>query len=298
MLLSCEGVAGSKNLIFGENPPTPVFKPGAKIPLSTVVSKISNLLSDIYNKQIAEQNSYASIAPEPQEPIVIDRATPVVGISSEFVADGNSEIANLITVTKAPPDTKNTLEDAYQALLLGHIETAVHIYKEILEREPNNRLAMFGYATSYHKNKQHDQALEAYEKVLEKYPDYTEAFNNFLILLGDEYPEQAIAELKELEVQNPKYAPIQAQLGVLYRKIGNKNRSVYHLKKAATISPRNIQYKYNLAVALDEIGKSRDAMIIYKQLIKADTSIDNELGERVAYLESIYTNPTKIHITK
>lgn len=187
--------------------------------------------------------------------------------------------------------TSLKLGKAYKALLVGQTAAAISIYKDVLEREPNNRDAMFGLATAYHKNSQFEQARKIYTDILKKEPADKEALNNFLVLVAEEAPEDALIELEKLERINSDFSPIAAQIAMINLRLGHPDKAARYLRRAILLSPENISYKYNLAVIYDSMEKEAQALQLYHKVIEAvragaviNGSVDQVL-QRASYLE-------------
>lgn len=165
--------------------------------------------------------------------------------------------------------SKVKLGRAYKALLVGQNAAAISIYKEVLDKEPKNKDAMFGLATAYHKNNQYEQAREIYTQILKKDPADKEALNNFLVLVAEEAPEDALIELEKLERINSNFSPIAAQIAMINLKLGHPEKAARYLRRAILLSPDNLSYKYNLAVVYDKAGKEEQALPLYRQVVEA-----------------------------
>lgn len=183
------------------------------------------------------------------------------------------------------------LEKAYRALISGQIEAATNIYKIVLDQEYDNKEAMFGLATAYHKNGQHDQAKQIYSEILEAYPNHTDALNNFLVLAAKEAPEDALIELMKIEKIRPDFSPVPAQIAMIYLKLDKPEKAERFLKRAIRLSPDNVSYIYNLAIVSDNLGKNNQAKNLYKRVLQAvkngaivPGSI-NTINDRIKYLE-------------
>jgi|GEM_PF-3943470 len=187
--------------------------------------------------------------------------------------------------------TKVKSEKAYKALLVGQISAAISIYKDILDKEPSNKEAMFGLATAYHKNSQFDQARAIYTNLLKSEPGNKQALNNFLVLVAEEAPEDALIELQKLERINSDFSPIPAQIGMINLKLGNTETAARSLRRAILLSPDNISYQYNLAVTYDKMAKIEEAVQLYHKVaeaVQAGAIIPgpvDKLVERMTYLE-------------
>lgn len=176
-----------------------------------------------------------------------------------------------ISVRRPGLDTGFELNRAYNALTTGDNPTAAEIYKNILSTEPTNADALFGLASTYHRAGQIDKARPLYGQLLKHHPQHREGINNFLVLVSEEAPNEALAELDRLAQRNPNFSPIPAQQAVLLNKLGYTSEAREHMLKAIELAPENMAYKYNLAVMLDKAGHYADAVKIYRMLIEASS---------------------------
>ncbi len=161
------------------------------------------------------------------------------------------------------------LEKAYNALISGQSEVAIGIYKRVLDNEPNNKNALFGLATTYHRAGQLNLARPMYSRLLTVDPGNSDGLNNFLVLLSDEAPEEALVELQKLSERNPQYSALPAQIAVIYQKLGNFNKAGEYMFKAIEMAPENITYRYNFAIMLDKQHKYDEAAKLYRQIVQA-----------------------------
>lgn len=184
------------------------------------------------------------------------------------------------------------LEKAYNALISGHSHAAIEIYKNVLSNDPKNKDALFGLATTYHRAGQIDMARPLYGKLLSLDPKHRDALNNFLVLLADEAPQEALEQMEKMEAENPDFSPIPAQLAVIYQKLGQPDRASDKMFKAVALAPENLTYRYNLAILLDRQQKYEEAIKLYKQLVEAymrgETLPGNiqKIQERLTFLRS------------
>lgn len=179
-----------------------------------------------------------------------------------------------LTVTDGNPD-KDELElriTALKALSVGQYESAIALYKKILRKTPQDRDALFGLATAYHKSGERKQARNAYGNLLKLYPKFEDGINNFISLASAEAPEHALRELQQIQKSNPKFPAIFAQKGLIYSKLGDKKQAIKNMAYALKLEPDNNNYKYNLAIFLDEVGSNEYAAQLYQELLKASYS--------------------------
>ncbi|HEU5048216.1 MAG TPA: tetratricopeptide repeat protein [Rickettsiales bacterium] len=182
-----------------------------------------------------------------------------------------------ISVRRPKVNVEGMLEQAYQNLLAGNQEGAIELYKEVLQIQPNNKLALFGLATTYHRAGQPQLARPLYGQLLVIDPNNVEGLNNYLVLLADEAPEEALVELGRLEKTHPDFSPIPAQMAIIYEKQGNYPAAVQQMTTAINLAPENLRYRYNMAIILDHKGDWENAAELYKELLTA-----SERGEKIA----------------
>jgi len=181
-----------------------------------------------------------------------------------------------ISVRRPKADANRLLNNAYDSLMAGDQSEAIALYKQVLEEQPSNKLALLGLATTYHRAGQLQLARPLYGKLLAEDPHNMEGLNNFLVLLADESPQGAMVELIKLQHTHPTFSPIAAQIGIIYEKMGDFGKAAQAMGHAIELSPENLKYRYDMAIILDKQGDWRSASVFYQQLITA-----NDRGEKI-----------------
>jgi Tfp pilus assembly protein PilF len=222
----------------------------------------------------------------------LKRAQEVTSIPTVKNLKTDSGVGANVAVRRQSMDVNYELEKAYNALLQGSTEAAIQGYKDVLVQDPNNKNAMFGLATTYHKLGMLEQARELYGRLLELDPYNAEVLNNFLALVGEEAPESAILYLEQLKAQNGEFSPIYGQLAQLYARENDLPNAIMNMQQAVAISPENMVYKYNLAVLYDTHTDYRRAEVLYRYVLKAGMdgkdipASSKDIQERLIYLGS------------
>lgn len=204
----------------------------------------------------------------------------------------NNPMGISVQSKSSPLNFDYELEKAYNAIVAGHTEVAIEIYERILSNDANNKDAIFGLASSYHRAGQIDRARPLYAKLLSLDPNNRDALNNFLLLLADEAPQEALDHLMILEEKNPGYSTIPAQMAVIYQKMGLLDKASDKMFKAAALAPENLTYRYNLAILLDKQEKYEEAVKLYKQLLEASSRGEvipgnpRKIQERLTFISS------------
>jgi tetratricopeptide (TPR) repeat protein len=181
--------------------------------------------------------------------------------------DVTGKLSNAKVSTDEQETTKELLEKGYKAASLGSMEAAIVLYKKVLAREPNNINALFALGSIYQNLHQFKEAKSMYSKVIEIDPNDQNTINNYLALMVQESPTNALSHLRELEKANPDFSPVKAQIGMVYAKLGDYDMAEMYMRRAISLSPEVLNYRYNLAVMLDKSGSTYSALQAYKQLI-------------------------------
>lgn len=174
-----------------------------------------------------------------------------------------------IKVRRPGLDTNYELNQAYTSLMGGDTQRAIEIYQNIVSNDPRNEDALFGLAATYHRLGQTAKARPFYGMLLKQNPNHREGLNNFLVLVSDESPQDALPELERLELRNPDFSPIPAQIAIVLDKLGYPDQAQAKMLRAIELAPDNLTYKYNLAIMLDRHGRYADASALYRVLIEA-----------------------------
>ena len=230
--------------------------------------------------------------------LAVNRMTPALKpIADADKVQSYDSVGLSIKVAKPGMDTNFELNRAYTALMGGDTETALTTYKTILASDPTNQDALFGLASTYHRNGNLEQARPYYGELLRVNPNHREGLINFLALVSEESPNEALAELARLEQRNPDFSPIPAQESAVLSKLGYHDQARDKMLRAIELAPENMTYKYNLAVMFDRQNDYADASPLYRLLINA--SLNGEklpttteaLQKRLNYITTIANKP-------
>ncbi len=201
-------------------------------------------------------------------PVAIQRERKSEALSA---AEESSSSALGINVSKksSQVDMGYELEQAYNAMVAGNTEIAISKYQQVLDSEPSNQDAIFGLATCYHRIGRLERARPLYGKLLAINPSHREALNNFLLMMSEEAPNEALQRLKEMQAANPSFAPIPAQMALVYEKLGDMRGAVDAMRDAISLEGDNLLYRYNLAILYDKMGALEEAMHAYRYVVEA-----------------------------
>lgn len=159
---------------------------------------------------------------------------------------------------------------------------AAEIYDNQLRQNPSDPLALAGKALALQKAGDHIEAMNTYERLLNLNPRDIEALTNYLGLLQQQDPQQALVRLQALSAQYPQNAAVSGQLGMLYARIMDTPNAIRQFQTAAALDSTNATYPFNLAVLYDRLGSKDKARHEYRRALglvrdypsRADVSIE------------------------
>lgn len=216
-------------------------------------------------------------------PISIRRA------EAEFIGAGD-----LVQVREVSQSAQDNVTAGYNALVRGDIGSAIDLYSAALEAEPTSIMALLGRSAALQKSGRLEEARAGYERVLRLDPNNLEALTNLTTIFSTRSPNDAMTRLLELEREYPRFSPVKAQIGLLYARMGSANEALSYLSEATRMSPNTVMYHYNLAVLLDRLGRSEQAIASYQRVLAGiiNTGVANDLSRadierRVRYLKTL-----------
>jgi Tfp pilus assembly protein PilF len=189
---------------------------------------------------------------------------PISVRRSEIDLEG---VGNAVQVRQVSQDARANVSNGYNALVRGAYDMALDFYERALREEPNSVLAMLGRGAALQKQGKTEDARMAYEQVLKVDPANREALSNLTTLLVERSPNEALGKLQDLEKQYPRFSPITAQIGLTYAKLGAMNEALDYLNRATQMSPETVMYQYNMALVLDHLGRSAQAVSVYETVL-------------------------------
>lgn len=256
--------------------PLPERRPVQSPSMPDVPGSIPREVVDVYQPRLSRETKQALEGlpaglgtPKPQDtqpPLDVARRN----VPDMEVVEGDvdmREAKGVQIAVKRPDFNADTyMEDAYHALMQGDLPTAMDRYQAVLEAQPNNTDAKFGLATTYHRRGELAMARSLYAEIIMVNRHHLEALNNLLVLVSQESPSEALAEMKKLEARNPDFGPIPAQMAALYAKNDAIDDAIASIQRAIHIDPTNLAYRYNGAVLMDRAGRREEAIEYYTSL--------------------------------
>jgi tetratricopeptide (TPR) repeat protein len=159
------------------------------------------------------------------------------------------------------------LQAAYTALQAGDLARAQTLYEQVLAAEPGQPDSHLGLGVIAQSRQDSAAAIRHFRAVLVAMPDQPRAWAGLAELSGDGELAALESKLRGLLAKQPE--------GALYFALGNNllrqsrwAEAQEQFFSAATAAPENAEYCFNLAVALDRIGKRDAAVAHYRKALQ------------------------------
>jgi Flp pilus assembly protein TadD len=188
--------------------------------------------------------------------------------------------SKLVVVQKdhEPGSMQAQLISAQRAIALGRYDSALRLYDALYIKNNRDPNILFGRATALQKLNRRDEAIVAYEKLLEISPKNYSAKINMLGLLGERYPAVALQRLKAIADERPSDPALLAQIGIMEANLSDYAAALESLGVAAGLEPNNPLHIYNMAIIADRSGNKAQALKYYERALEIDTIYGNGRG--------------------
>jgi Tfp pilus assembly protein PilF len=193
------------------------------------------------------------------------------------ISDGeNKKSTPLKLVSRTPAaGVDPILLAAYEAYSRGDDAAAQKQYRQVLQGDTRNVDALLGMAAIALRQSRHADANGWYQKVLEVEPRNSTALSALANLqINNESAGAAAADdagtesrIKSMLAQQPEAANLHAALGNLYAAQNQWPQAQAAYFNASRYAPTSADYAFNLAVSLDQLGKSALALAQYQRAL-------------------------------
>lgn len=181
--------------------------------------------------------------------------------------------SRLVVATKDynPNSREARLVSAERAMKLGRFESALEIYEGLYTKNKRDPNILLGRAVALQSLGRDDEAIRAYEELLNIRPDNLDAQINMSGLIGRLYPAVALQKLHDVYRKNPGNTAVVAQIAVVEAKLGRYEEAIKFLGTAASMEPQNASHVFNMAVIADRAGDKKSAVRYYEDALELDT---------------------------
>ena len=160
-----------------------------------------------------------------------------------------------------------TLLAAYQAFNRGEDASAQQQYRQVLQRDVRNIDALLGMAAIAQRQGRDADAAGWFQKVLEIEPRNAIAQSAMMNTQTSTDIVGTESRIKSMLAQQPEGANLHAALGNLYAEQNRWALAQEAYFNASRFAPNNADYAFNLAISLDQLGKSNLALKQYQRAL-------------------------------
>jgi tetratricopeptide (TPR) repeat protein len=171
-------------------------------------------------------------------------------------------------VSRTPAQVNPRIEAGYGAYVAGDLAAARTEYEQALRDEPSNRDAMLGLAALDVRSGRYDMAESLYQRVLAADPRNSQAQAALISLrAGRSDPLATESRVKSMLATDPAAHVLNFTLGNQLAQQSRWAEAQQEYFKAYTAEPDNADFAYNLAISLDHLRQSRQALEYYLRAI-------------------------------
>jgi tetratricopeptide (TPR) repeat protein len=205
--------------------------------------------------------------------------------------EANEDTAVKVTRNNPASGINPNLLSAYEAFNAGDDVSAQRLYRQVLQNDARNIDALLGMAAIAARQGRNGDAMGWYGKVLEAEPRNNIAQAAMAGLLAQADPVSGESRIKNLLAQQPQAAHLHAALGNLYAEQNQWPSAQQAYFEAHQYDANNAEYAFNLAVSLDQLGKTALALQYYKTTLElllkfgAGTVDRAQVESRIAQLQ-------------
>ena len=217
------------------------------------------------NADTIEPESNAEVN-EVEEPIINSKKTgkAKTGKLGKTIASDSASIS--VNKSKGEASVNPTLMSAYEAYIDGKDSQAQKLYKQVLQRDVHNVDALLGMGGIAQRQGRADDANGWYGKVLEVEPRNNIARAALIDNQTQGNEQNNESHIKNMLAKQPDDANLHAALGNLYAE-----QNQWPAAQQAYFDAYRLQASadnaFNLAVSLDQMGKSKLALPYYQRAL-------------------------------
>ncbi|HSH53716.1 MAG TPA: hypothetical protein VK967_01685, partial [Methylotenera sp.] len=225
-----------------------------------ISNQVVDKLTALSTKEVAPE-----VEEQPNGNIIAENVPPKITRNKKArnnnasLADNESSLKReplQLTSKVASSGVDPTLLAAYQAFNRGEYALAQQQYRQVLQRDVRNIDALLGMAAIAQRQGRDADAAGWFQKVLEIEPRNAIAQSAMMNTQNSSDIVGTESRIKSMLAQQPEGANLHAALGNLYAEQNRWALAQDAYFNASRFAPNNADYAFNLAISLDQLGKS------------------------------------------
>lgn len=174
-----------------------------------------------------------------------------------------------LRIQRSSPPLDPNLQQGHKALEQGALPQARQDFERALQRDPHNLDALLSLAAIALKEGRQPVALQLYQAALTAHPRDARALAGYLSLNSPRDPEGTESRLKTLLQEQADAPALHFALGNLLANQGRWHEAQAAYFQAYSLDSSNPDYRFNLAVSLDQLRQGKPAADYYRQALEA-----------------------------
>jgi tetratricopeptide (TPR) repeat protein len=230
----------------------------------------------------AEELYRTVLAQHPDHAGALDELGALRLQASDF-AEAAALIARRIERDPSSSGAHNNLGIALKGL--DRLAEAAQHFERAITLDPTRPEANYNLGQALQALGRLGEARACYERAVALRPDYAEALNSLGVVLGPQYPEEALASLQRALAIRPGFADAYNNIGNVLQDLGRHDDAMENYRRALANKPDQPEAHNNIGMALRELNRHEEAVPCFEmaQAIKPDY-VDAHINEALVRL--------------
>ncbi|MBW2062379.1 MAG: tetratricopeptide repeat protein [Deltaproteobacteria bacterium] len=171
-----------------------------------------------------------------------------------------------------PADLKSLYLKKYEAAdRRGETWKCIRWMEKITSLDPKDPDGFYRLGIAYEKNKDIEDAINAYRQVIKIKPDHAKAhYRTGILYLSRQEFKRGVELLEKALKIEPESAEINFRLGVGYDRMQEHERAIFYFLKALEIKPDFLKVNKHMALTYDVMGKHKEAVECLKRALELE----------------------------
>jgi tetratricopeptide (TPR) repeat protein len=163
----------------------------------------------------------------------------------------------------------DTFKKAVQYHQSGDLRQAEHLYRLVLQNDPNNPFALHSLGIIAHQAENDDTAVELISNAIQNNPEIPQFHNTLgLVLEALERFEEAVASYQQAVSIKPDYAEAYNNMAIALQSQGRYEAAVEKCKKALSLKPDYAEAYNTMGYSLEKQEQYSEAIENYRQAVR------------------------------